>query len=147
MITDAQIRYLKKIVDSEFDIDILSKSRKNYYVNARLIYTYILRSRGVGLVRIAKSLDKNHGTILYLANNAPFYFKQDPELESRYLLCKKMFESHYSPILEYTHSELLRAYVSLDSKYIMAIEEKENLIKIVEDYKKRLEELGLDINY
>lgn len=147
MITDAQIRYLKKIVDSEFNIDISDKCRKTNYVNARLIYSYILRSRGVGLVRIGDSLDKNHATILYLISNAPFYFKQEPELNLRYLSCKSLFENHYSPILDFSRRELIQAYVELDSQFDMVIKENENLIEEIGELKKITQELGLEKNY
>lgn len=147
MITDAQIRYLKKIVDAEFNIDIADKCRKTNYVNARLIYSYILRGRGVGLVRIGESLNKNHATILYLVSNAPFYFKQEPELEFRYLSCKSLFENYYSPVLEYSRRELIQAYVKLDSQYEMVIKENESLIKEIVELKKIHEELGLEKNY
>ena len=84
MITDAQIRYLKKIVDNEFNVDILEKKRTRTLVDARLVYSYILRQRGVGLVRIAESINKNHATIVYLLKNATSYFKQDEDLNFRY---------------------------------------------------------------
>ena len=84
MITDAQIRYLKKIVDNEFDVDILSKRRTMNLVNARLVYSYILRSRGTRLVRIAESIDKNHATILHAVKEFPFMRKWDVELERDY---------------------------------------------------------------
>ena len=58
MITDAQIRYLKKIVDNEFNVDILEKKRTRTLVDARLVYSYILRQRGVGLFRIDESINK-----------------------------------------------------------------------------------------
>jgi len=147
MITDAQIRYLKKIVDGEFNIDIADKCRKTNYVNARLVYSYILRKRGVGLVRIGDSLNKNHATICYLINNAPFYFKQDSELEFRYLSCKSLFENHYSPILDYSRRELIQAYVELDSQFDMVIKENENLIEEIVKLKKNNQELGLEKNY
>ena len=147
MITDGQIRYLKTIVDTEFDLDILDKCRKAEYVNARLIYSYILRRRGVGLVRIAKSIDKNHATILYLVNNAPFYLKQDQDLEHSYENCLRMFENHYFPVIDYTRRELLNAYLKLDSQYDMGIEENQNLIEQNLKLKKTIEELELSKNY
>jgi len=100
----------------EFNVDILSKSRKQNYVNARLVYSYILRQKGVGLVRIATSLNKNHATILYLCNNAPFYLKQDIDLNNRYENCLSLFDSEHLPVVEYTRRELLKAYLHLETK-------------------------------
>ena len=50
MITDAQIRYLKKIVDNEFNVDILEKKRTRTLVDARLVYSYILRQQDSNIV-------------------------------------------------------------------------------------------------
>ena len=78
MITDEQIRYLRQVVSNEFQLDVTSKTRTRNHVDARLVYSYILRNRGASLQRIAKSINKNHATILYLLKNAPSYLKQDP---------------------------------------------------------------------
>jgi len=147
MISDVQIRYLKAVVDSEFDLDILDKCRKTEYVNARLVYSYILRQRGVGLARIAKSLNKNHATIIYLVNNAPFYFKQEEDLEGRYLSCKRLFENYFFPVVDYTRRELLNAYLKLDSEMDSVREENEKLIEQNKELKKTIEELDLSKNY
>ena len=140
MITDAQIKYLRKIINNEFNVDILSKSRKQNYVNARLVYSYILRQKGVGLVRIANSLNKNHATILYLCNNAPFYLKQDVDLNNRYENCYSLFDSEHLPVVEYTRRELLKAYLHLETKYDRLLQTNRNL-------KKTIEELELSKNY
>ena len=147
MITDAQIRYLKKIVDNEFNVDILEKKRTRTLVDARLVYSYILRQRGVRLVRIAESINKNHATIVYLLRNATSYFKQDEDLKFRYENCKSLFESHHSPIMDMTRREILRLYVKLDSQYDMLIKHNEELQEENTQLKKTIEELDLSKNY
>ena len=140
MISDTQIKYLQTIINNEFDVDILDKSRKQDVVNARLVYSYILRERGCKFLRIAKSLNKNHSTILYLTRNAPFYLKQDEDLNFRYENCKSLFESRHSPIHDLTRRELLTAYMRLNTKH-------EDLIKKNKELKKTIERLELLKNY
>lgn len=147
MITDAQIRYLKQIVDTEFDVDILNKKRTMNLVNARLVYSYILRKRGAGLARIGESINKNHATILYLVRNAPSYFKQDDDLNLKYEACKDRFENHHSPIINYTRREIMKAYLTLDSQYDMLIKHNEEVIKENEELKKTIQRLDLLKNY
>ena len=147
MITDAQIRYLKKIVDNEFNVDILNKKRTMNLVNARLVYSYILRDRGTSLTKIGESINKNHATILYLVRNAPSYLKQDPDLNFKYLNCKNAFEKHHSPIMDYTRNELLRAYFRLDSQYDMVIKHNEELKEENNQLKKCMDKLDLLKNY
>jgi predicted transcriptional regulator len=139
MITDEQIRYLRQVVSNEFELDVTSKTRTRNHVDARLVYSYILRNRGASLMRIAKSLNKNHATILYLLNNAPSYLKQDPDLNLKYVDCKDRFENHSSPIYDYTKGELQKAYIKLDELYDILLEENENLIDKIKKLESQLD--------
>jgi len=90
-------------------------------------------------MRIAKSLNKNHATILYLLNNAPSYLKQDPDLNLKYVDCKDRFENHSSPIYDYTKGELQKAYIKLDELYDILLEENENLLDKIKKLESELD--------
>ena len=143
MITEEKINYLKQIVSNEFQVDVSSLRRTRVHVDARLVYSYILRNRGLGLSKIGKSINKNHATVLYLLNNAPSYLKQDPDLKTKYDSCLLMFENHHSPVYDMTMSELQKKYVELQASCDILREEKEILME--ENYylkeKLKLEEL------
>ena len=127
MITEEKINYLKQIVSNEFQVDVSSLRRTRVHVDARLVYSYILRSRGLGLSRIGKSINKNHATVLYLLNNAPSYLEQDPDLKTKYDSCLLMFENHHSPVYDLTMPELQKAYVKLQADYDLILEENNQL--------------------
>jgi len=127
MITEEKINYLKQIVSNEFQVDVSSLRRTRVHVDARLVYSYILRSRGLGLSRIGKSINKNHATVLYLLNNAPSYLEQDPDLKTKYDSCLLMFENHHSPVYDLTMPELQKAYVKLQADYDLILEENNEL--------------------
>ena len=127
MITEEKINYLKQIVSNEFQVDVSSLRRTRVHVDARLVYSYILRSRGLGLSRIGKSINKNHATVLYLLNNAPSYLEQDPDLKTKYDSCLLMFENHHSPVYDLTMPELQKAYVKLQADYDLILEENSQL--------------------
>tara|TARA_R100000781_G_C4006455_1_gene102155 strand:+ start:155 stop:541 length:387 start_codon:yes stop_codon:yes gene_type:complete len=118
---------LKQIVSNEFQVDVSSLRRTRVHVDARLVYSYILRSRGLGLSRIGKSINKNHATVLYLLNNAPSYLEQDPDLKTKYDSCLLMFENHHSPVYDLTMPELQKAYVKLQADYDLILEENNQL--------------------
>ena len=139
MITDEQIRYLKQVVSNEFQLDVTSKTRTRNHVDARLVYSYILRNRGASLQKIAKSINKNHATILYLLKNAPSYLKQDPDLKLKYDECKERFENHHSPIYDYTKGELQKAYIKLDELYDILLEENEILLEKIKTLESELD--------
>jgi hypothetical protein len=116
MVTDSQMRLLGKIVQAEMQLDIYKKTRERAYVNARLIYSYILHERGVTYQRIGEQLGKNHATIINCVRNAKNYFKYEPELYGQYKVCKTIFEDENNPVFDFTHGELLQAYLDIKSR-------------------------------
>lgn len=127
MITEEKINYLKQIVSNEFQVDVSSLRRTRVHVDARLVYSYILRNRGLGLSKIGKSINKNHATVLYLLNNAPSYLEQDPDLKTKYDSCLLMFENHHCHVYDLTMPELQKAYVKLQADYDLILEENNQL--------------------
>lgn len=84
------MKELKNIVDIIFDVDISNTVRKKDYVEARMVFTKILRDRGATLVSIADFLDKNHCTILNYMCNFDNYFSEQ-SLKKKYILCRDAF--------------------------------------------------------
>jgi len=84
------MKELKNIVDTIFDVDISNSVRKKDYVEARMVFTKILRDRGATLVSIAAFLDKNHCTILNYMGNFDNYFSEQ-SLKKKYIVCREAF--------------------------------------------------------
>lgn len=90
---------LKKIVNNIFmaDVDDASRIRKN--VDARRAYSKILRDTGLSYHRIAKTISKDHSTIVhyclsadYLCENDSLFKKKLLLVESEFLLEKKSLD-------------------------------------------------------
>jgi hypothetical protein len=81
---------LKDIVDTIFDVNISNSVRKKNYVEARMVFTKILRDRGTTLVAIAAFLDKNHCSIINYMLNFDNYFS-DQSLKKKYVVCREAF--------------------------------------------------------
>ena len=117
MTTNAQMKYLEKVVNTELELDIQTNSRKQEYVTGRLIFSYILHKRGVRYQRIGRYLNKNHATIISLVNKAKHYLKYEPDLYNKYLICLQLFEKQNHPVFYCSKSELIKEYLSLENTY------------------------------
>ena len=84
------MKELKGIVDTIFDTDISSTTRKKNNVEARMAFTKILRDRGTTFVSIARFLDKNHCSIINYMNNFDIYFSEQ-HLKKKYVVCREAF--------------------------------------------------------
>lgn len=83
---------LKDIVNQIFEVDVMAKTRKREVVEARMVYSRILSdSNLMTLSRIAKSLNKNHATILHYNKNFKYFIKPDERLWEMYLMCARIY--------------------------------------------------------
>jgi hypothetical protein len=83
---------LKDIVNQVFKLDIMEKTRKREVVEARMVYSRILRdTEFMTLSKIAKSLNKNHATIVHYNKNFKYLIKPDERLWGLYLLCARIY--------------------------------------------------------
>ena len=87
-----QIKELREHVEKEFGIDNLRERRRyNDIVNARMVYSYILRALGYTLTEIGKSLGKHHATIINYLDNMEGYLKTDPMLRKKFYKVSSSF--------------------------------------------------------
>ena len=75
---------LKEIVSQVFDTNINIKTRKRNNVEARMIFSKILREDGNTFESIGKAINKDHSTIVYYANQASILIKQSILLDLIY---------------------------------------------------------------
>jgi IS30 family transposase len=94
------------IVNTEFNLDILKKCRQRPYVDARRVYTQVMRDRGYSLTAIGRSLGKDHATILHYLKNSQVLFGQHPNLDESYKRISKLRNNTVDPIDEMDKLEL-----------------------------------------
>lgn len=88
----SEMELLKTIVDNVFGIDISSTNRRRETVDARMIYSMLLRGRNHTFSSIAKSLKNDHTTILHHCRKADDILAQDDSLMRKYISCRDMFQ-------------------------------------------------------
>jgi hypothetical protein len=88
---ETQTIILKQIVSEVFDVDILDKRRIRKVVDARGVYSKILKDKGFTLVFIGQSLNKDHSTIINCLNNTEFFIEHDKNIKQKYYICLSKF--------------------------------------------------------
>ena len=130
---------LKEIVSQVFDTDINIKTRKRNNVEARMIFSKILREDGSTLQAIGKAINKDHSTVIYYVNQASVLIKQSIELSDKYLECKNCYIDNLDVVLpqmkydelknEALELKLLINQLTIERNEIIKVQEKYNRIK------------------
>lgn len=77
---------IKKRINDFFGIDIDEPTRIQKYVEARMIYYWLcFYFTNMNLSRIAKTVNKNHATVLHGIKNFPDFMETDKEFKEKFL--------------------------------------------------------------
>lgn len=130
---------LKEIVSQVFDTNINIKTRKRNNVEARMIFSKILREDGNTFESIGNAINKDHSTIVYYVNQASVLIKQSIELSDKYLECKNCYIDNLDVVLpqmkydelknEVLELKLLINQLTIERNKIIKVQEKYNRIK------------------
>ena len=130
---------LKEIVSQVFETNINIKTRKRNNVEARMIFSKILREDGNTFESIGKAINKDHSTIVYYVNQASVLIKQSIELSDKYLECKNCYIDNLDVVLpqmkydelknEVLELKLLINQLTIERNEIIKVQEKYNRIK------------------
>jgi hypothetical protein len=126
---------LKEIVSKVFDTDINIKTRKRNNVEARMIFSKILREDGNTFESIGKAINKDHSTIVYYVNQASVLIKQSIELSDKYLECKNCYIDNLDVVLpQMKYDELKSEVIELKFLCNRLATERNEIIKVQEKY-------------
>ena len=131
---------LKDIVNQVFEVDVMEKTRKREVVEARMVYSRILRdSDYMTLSKIAKSLNQSHCTIIHYNKNFKYFIKPDEKLWHKYLTCSRIYNEtdHVANTLELV--ECRNLIFSLENKIKKLTLDISRLNLEHETYKKQVE--------
>ena len=130
---------LKEIVSKVFDTNINIKTRKRNNVEARMVFSKILREDGNTFESIGNAINKDHSTIVYYVNQASVLIKQSIELSDKYLECKNCYIDNLDVVLpqmkydelknEVLELKLLINQLTIERNEIIKVQEKYNRIK------------------
>ena len=88
-LTKKKAQHLREVIEYVLGVNVtLNKSRKRNVVNARVIFSQILKEYGYGCSCISRELDKNHATVLHYFQSYQWNVSQDDELRIGYDIVK-----------------------------------------------------------
>jgi hypothetical protein len=128
---------LKYVIDKLFNINVMKNSRTRNVIDARLIYAKILRDRGHTLTSIARSLHKDHTTIIHYISQVDHLLRHDVRLAEKYIACKELFLRD-KPFLSENlkESDVVSRLIKLTSDYEKLILERKNVLSMRDKYKR-----------
>lgn len=133
---------LKEIVDSVFSVDIFSDNRRRNVIDARHVYSKILREKGYSYESIGSSIKKNHATIIHYVKNIDSILKYDKSLSEKYFTCKLLFSKDRESILNELNkdADIYATVVRLRKELQKAVSESKNIlsnfVNYIEEYEK-----------
>jgi hypothetical protein len=113
------MKSIREIVNKVFEVDIMKKYRYRKFVDARMVFSKILRDRGYTIVSIARFIKKDHTTILHYNLNFDVIVNQDRRFKDRYMVCLNSFLQDRDPIVQtFTDKQLYNEIKKLNEEVI-----------------------------
>jgi hypothetical protein len=118
------MKKVRAIIEKFYGIDISVKCRKRTYVYPRYIYYYICyNDLKMTYYAIAKSLDKNHASVLYGVKELPYIMKYDKKVSQDYQFIRILTQQKHSKMgvslkdLVKKYNDLLLKFGKLEAAY------------------------------
>ncbi len=128
------VELIKNLVEEEFKVQIIRKTRRRKYVEARaMYYKLLLDKKNMTLDEIAKTLNKHHATVLNGKKKLSDWMETDSNIESIYRGLEKRVDAiigKYPDKFEKTKSErqlYISEYEELEGRY-RALRGRHNLL-------------------
>ena len=102
-----EINTLTEIINDEFKVNIMEKTRKREVVRGRMVFTKIMFDKGFGYTEIGRFLRKTHATVMRYLENFPIDYEYNYQFRQAYTKCYDIFYLAVDPLYEYTNIELL----------------------------------------
>jgi len=106
----------REIIERFYNIKLDNKTRERKYVYARAIYYYVSKNySNYNISQIARSLNKNHATVIYALKELPNMLKFDKNLKQDFFFIRELCNFHNKPDMDL--EELLHKYNTLVIEY------------------------------
>lgn len=126
-----EMESLQAIVEKVFDVKIMKQTRMRELVDARMVYSKILRDRGYTFKTIGLSLSKDHSTIVHYLSVVDVIFKQDDRLLVKYIQCRDEFLEGRDPIIRrVSDKELTSRILELNNKVEELLLERDKILNV-----------------
>jgi FtsZ-binding cell division protein ZapB len=138
--TDTEMNSLKEIIATATGTDIMNKGRYRNIVDARIVFSKIIRERGYTYSSIARYLSKDHSTIIHYICECNHLIQTDDKMMETYIACRNKFLEDKDALLTYTDKDAVKEMVILKMD-IEKLIDKNNRLKNTQNKYDRLSEI------
>jgi len=137
---ETEMNSLKEIISDTTGMNIMDKNRFRQVVDARIVFSKIIRERGYTLSSIARYLSKDHTTIIHYICECNSLIQNNDKIMETYLICRDKFLQDKDALLTYTDKDAVKEMIVLknDIENLML---KNSRIKNLEIKYERLNEI------
>tara|TARA_R110002126_G_scaffold4836_2_gene25033 strand:- start:2223 stop:2732 length:510 start_codon:yes stop_codon:yes gene_type:complete len=136
-----EMQQLADIVKSVFDEDVKDKIQRREIVDARMVFSKILRERGYTYASIGRFLKKDHSTIINYMRNVYSLLTQVNGLMAKYIICRDLFLIDKEVLyINKEEKDNKLSIISLNNQIEKLILERENVTRMETKYK-RIEDI------
>ena len=130
-------KVLKKVIDRVFNIDVTTKGRQRHLVNARMVFSKILRDENCSYKQIAFFLNlESHASIMHYIKQIDFILGYEKDLKELYDKCLELYKDADSSIEDLAPNELKIRIEALENKNKLLSLEIESLKSSIKDLNK-----------
>tara|TARA_R100001594_G_scaffold11802_5_gene26462 strand:- start:7411 stop:7833 length:423 start_codon:yes stop_codon:yes gene_type:complete len=127
---------LREIIERKFNLELIDKRRHTRFIQARCIFSHLLKEKGYGCFAIGKMLRKNHATVLNYFENFKWFIKTDKEFEETYEQINEQFRSNSVIYTQLKEFELKKQLLLLQKEnkllYLRNLKLKKQLQEVTE---------------
>jgi len=136
-----EMQELAEIIKSVFNEDVKDKIQRREIVDARMVFSKILRERGYTYASIGRFLKKDHSTVINYMRNVYHLLTQVNGLMAKYIICRDLFLIDKEVLyINKEEKDNKLSIISLNNQIEKLILERENVTRMETKYK-RIEDI------
>jgi hypothetical protein len=136
-----EMQQLSEIIKSVFNEDVKDKIKRREIVDARMVFSKILRERGYTYASIGRFLKKDHSTVINYMRNVYHLLTQVNGLMAKYITCRDLFLIDKEVLyINKEEKDNKLSIISLNNQIEKLILERENVTRMETKYK-RIEDI------
>ena len=136
-----EMQQLSEIIKSVFNEDVKDKIKRREIVDARMVFSKILRERGYTYASIGRFLKKDHSTVINYIRNVYHLLTQVNGLMAKYIICRDLFLIDKEVLyINKEEKDNKLSIISLNNQIEKLILERENVTRMETKYK-RIEDI------
>tara|TARA_R110000737_G_scaffold10994_1_gene26848 strand:+ start:311 stop:847 length:537 start_codon:yes stop_codon:yes gene_type:complete len=124
-------RKLIEVINQTFNLDLMERTRKREYVDARMVFAFVILEQGASVTEVSRYLSMHHASVLHYRKKFPWLLKTETMLREKY----EHVISIYNPtpttpdVYRFTNHQLIQEVLRLRREVNNLISEKDRLLK------------------